>query len=117
MARNIEKPIIGMKMKNRMDERPEDSLEQWVEWIATKEQEWKCFTQGREVRERDEENKDERIRCYNCGERGHLSRSNERYQHKRNKSGERNWRPSGIESEAGNKYKSQAGNLEGPAEM
>lgn len=41
MARNIEKPIIGMKMKNRMDERPEDSLEQWVEWIATKEQEWK----------------------------------------------------------------------------
>lgn len=71
----------------------------------------------REVRERDEENKDERIRCYNCGERGHLSRSNERYQRKRNKSGERNWRPSGIESEAGNKYKSQAGNLEGPAEM
>lgn len=119
MARNLEKPVLGMKLKNRIDERPEDSLEQWVEWIATKEQEWKCFTRSREIRERDEENKDERMRCYNCGEKGHVSRwcSNEGYHLKRSRSNERNWRSSGTESQANNNYKSRAGNSEGPAEM
>jgi len=44
MARNMSEPSLGVKMKRRMEERPDDSLEQWVEWVAMKEREWKCFT-------------------------------------------------------------------------
>lgn len=87
MARNMSEPSLGVKMKRRMEERPDDSLEQWVEWVAMKEREWKCFTrrdanisistsaEGR-TRERDRE-KSMRERnniCFSCGETGHISR-------------------------------------------
>jgi len=83
MARNMTEPSLGVKMNKRMEEKPDDSLEQWVEWVAMKEREWRCFNRrnvackegnlrerewGMNARERNN------IQCFSCGEIGHISR-------------------------------------------
>lgn len=95
VARNMKVPALGMKLLNRIEERPNEKLEEWIEWIAAKESDWHSFTQGRSVVESDRTTERERMNwnaeregskqarsgvvrgnwrdrgCYRCGSKEH----------------------------------------------
>ena len=43
MAKNLRIPALGLKLHNRIRDRPGGKLGEWIEYIAEKEQEWKAF--------------------------------------------------------------------------
>ena len=47
LARNMKEPVLGLKLLGRIEQRPDDSLDEWVEWIATKENDWKLMNSGK----------------------------------------------------------------------
>jgi len=79
VARNMREPALGLKLKRRIEQRPDDSLDEWIEWIAIKEHEWKSFSQRKDKDGKDEEMENERKNsekkeriCYRCGKKGHI---------------------------------------------
>jgi len=94
VARNMRVPALGIKLLNRIEERPNEKLEEWIEWIAAKESEWHSFMKGMKVVESDRTRESERMNwnierggkearsdgprenwrergCYRCGSKEH----------------------------------------------
>ena len=91
MARNMKEPVLGLKLLGRIEQRPEDSLDEWIEWIAKKENDWKlmhpskaeaeCNVKkgGKETKNEVEQDKSaggagryNNGTCYKCGSDGHF---------------------------------------------